>query len=135
MSWGLATSSLYVVCKDAEQAAALEKKFENERDGDDLFILWTTEKEPLKLFFDLVDGEVPSTFDDDVLELNQWLKNNFDLTLAGSWCFDADGEWRCEVKDGQIIDASLDWLAEYSVEQIHKIRKWAEEQFLTKSAS
>lgn len=134
MSWGFASSSLYVVCKDANQAKTLRRMFEQEKMKDGIFTLWTEKRDQLKIYIDLVNGEVLSTFDDEVLSMYHWLKDNFDLTLCGYWSFEGDGKWRSEVKEGEIIDASLDWLAEYSVEQIREIRQWAEKQYPTKIA-
>jgi len=135
MSSGWASSSLCVICKDAEQAKSLIQKFRIDQPEGGIFEAWQEKNTPCEIQLDLIDSDVSHSFDNDVLNLSQWLTDNFNLPLSGHWRFELDGEWRCEVKNGEIIDAGLDWIAHFTVEQIHEIRKWAEKQYSTKIAS
>ena len=129
MSWGYANSNLFIQCKSEEQAKELEKRFKEEDPGQNLFYLWQGANDKNRWDLDLTDGDIPDSFDDDVLALNKWLKENFDLKLEGYWIYDGDDLWRCEVHDDKVVDGNLSWLAGYTVAQIQELKQMAEEKF------
>ena len=127
MSWRWASCEMFVICQNEEQVNAVSKKFEQDILPKGTFTLWKTEHEPLKICLDLRCSDVSWSFDEEVLALCDWFHENFSLTVEGYWLFEGDdGHWRCEVKDGKVADAYLDWLSEYTVEQINELRKQAE---------
>ena len=128
MSYGTASSSLFVICGSTEQAKILIQKFAQDDPGEE-FIIYHEEKRPLEIQFDLKCGDVSRSFDDHVIKLDAWLRKEFQLSLSGYWLLEADGEWRCEIHNGEVIDACLDWLCSYSIEEIKKIRQYAESSF------
>ena len=85
MSWGYANSNLFIQCKSEEQAKELEKRFKEEAPGQNLFYLWQGANDKTRWDLDLTDGDIPDSFDDDVLalnkchrqELNQCQKNDY----------------------------------------------------------
>ena len=130
MSWGWVSCGLFVNCQNKEQVNAVSNKFDRDILPGGTFTLWKSEHEPLKIYIDLPDGEVSCGFDEEVLALCDWFQENFSLSVEGAWIFEGDdGHWRSEVKDGKVIDAYLDWLSEYTVEQINELRKHAEEKY------
>ena len=130
MSWGWVSCGLFVNCQNKEQEDAVSNKFDREILPGGTFTLWKSEHEPLKIYIDLVDNDVSFGFDEEVISLFDWFRENFSLSVEGGWRFEGDdGHWRCEVKDGKVIDAYLDWLSEYTVEQINELRKHAEEKY------
>jgi len=131
MSWGTVSCELSVVCQKQEQVNAVSERFDRDILPNGTFTLWKPEHEPLKLYLDLVSSEVSSDFDEEVLSLYDWFRENFSLSVEGYWLFEGDGNWRCEVKDGKVIDAGLDWLSGYTVEQINELRELAETKFKT----
>ena len=65
-----------------------------------------------------------------VKEVDQWLKHNFKISLEGYWWYEVAGEqFRSEIHSGKITEASLNWLETFTVEQINKIRQYAENSF------
>lgn len=130
MSWGWVSCGLFVNCQNKEQEDAVSNKFDREILPGGTFTLWKSEHEPLKIYIDLVDNDVSFGFDEEVIALFDWFRENFSLPVEGGWRFEGDdGHWCCEVKDGKVIDAYLDWLSEYTVEQINELRKHAEEKY------
>ena len=130
MSWGWVSCGLFVNCQNKEQVNAVSNKFDRDILPGGTFSLWKPEREPLKIYIDLIDNEVSFDFDEEVIALFDWFRENFSLSVEGAWFFEGDnGHWRSEVKDGKVIDAYLDWLSEYTVEQINELRKHAEEKY------
>ena len=128
MSYGTTSSSLFVICDSMEQATTLIQKFAQDDPGEE-FIIYHEAKRPLEIQFDLKCGDVSRSFDDHVIELDAWLRKEFNLSLSDHWLLDADGQWRCEIHNGEVVDACLDWLCCYSIEEIKKIRQYAESSF------
>ncbi len=130
MSWMLANSYLYVICKDQEQCQKLTEQFENKDSDCCNFELLQSQKEPLRIDFILNDGEVSSDFDDTVIEIDKWLRENFNLSFKGYWWSEIDCQhYRSELHAGEVKDAFLDWLEPYTIEQITKIREYAKKTF------
>ncbi len=130
MGWILATSNLYVTCKDQEQCRKLIAEFRNEDPDRCKFYLHLSTEKPLKVAFELEGGEVPSDFDDIVINMDKWLRSRFGLTFEGYWWSEIDcDEYRSEIHDGEVKDAYLGWLKQYTIEQIEKIRQYAETTF------
>lgn len=128
MSYGTAYSSLFVICDSTEQTTTLIQKFAQDDPGEE-FVACQNAHKPLEIQFDLKCGDVSRSFDDHVIKLDAWLCKEFQLSLSGYWLLEADGEWRCEIHNGEVVDACLDWLCSYSIEKIKKIRQYAESSF------
>lgn len=130
MSYGEAYSSLYVICKNEQQQRELMTLFEHEKPLDSFYCLERWNAGDLKVHLELNGNDAPVNLDDEILSFAQWLQEKFGLELQGFWEFGAEGSlWRCEVHDGRVEDACLDWLVGYSVTQIEELRKYAEAHF------
>ena len=56
--------------------------------------------------------------------------SGFKISLEGYWWYEVAGEqFRSEIHSGKITEASLNWLETFTVEQINKIRQYAENSF------
>lgn len=131
MSCNSAYSSLFVVCKTAEQRDKLLARFQKEKPGQGEFIAeQLLSYEPLYIDIDFPSSEVSRDLDHYILELDRWLYENFNLHLEGHWLLEAGGgDFRCEIAEGKISDAALNWLETYTAEQINDIRRYAEETY------
>ena len=131
MSYGSAYSSLFVICKTVKQRDELLARFQKEKPGQGEFIAeLLSASSPLYIDIDFPSGEVSRNLDNYLLELDHWLYENFNLHLEGHWLLEADGgDFRCEIAEGKISSACLDWLSSYTVEQIDDIRRYAEETY------
>lgn len=130
MSYATGYSYLFVRCKNAKQCEYLIEQFESENQNSNWFDLYQNDHSPLKIFFSLRNCDIPSDFDEIVKEVDQWLKHNFKISLEGYWWYEVAGEqFRSEIHSGKITEASLNWLETFSVEQINKIRQYAENSF------
>lgn len=131
MSCNSAYSSLFVVCKTAEQRDELLARFQKEKPGQGEFIAeQLLSYEPLYINIDFPSSEVSRDLDHYILELDRWLYENFNLHLEGHWLLEAEGgDFRCEIAEGKISDAALNWLETYTAEQINDIRRYAEETY------
>lgn len=131
MSCNSAHSSLFVVCKTAEQRDELLARFQKEKPGQGAFIAeQLLSYEPLCIDINFPSSEVSRNLDNYLLELDHWLYDNFNLRLKGHWQLEVDdGDFRCEIAEGKISDAALNWLETYTAEQINDIRRYAEETY------
>lgn len=130
MSYATGYSYLFVRCKNAKQCEYLIEQFDSENQNCNWFDLYQNDHSPLKIFFSLRDCDIPSDFDEIVKEVDQWLKHNFKISLEGYWWYEVAGEqFRSEIHSGKITEACLNWLETFTVEQIKKIRQYAENNF------
>lgn len=131
MSCNSAYSSLFVVCKTTEQRDELLSRFQKEKPGQGEFIAeQLLPYEPLCIDIDFPSSEVSRDLDHYILELDRWLYENFNLHLEGHWLLESEGgDFRCEIAEGKISDAALNWLETHTVEQINDIRRYAEETY------
>ena len=130
MILGWALSELFINCQNKEQANTVFNKFHKDIFPRGPFALWNPEHEPFKWKICLVDNDVAYGFDEEVLAMFDWFRNNFSLPGEGFWLFEGDdGHYRCEVKDGKVIYGCLDWLSEYTIEQINELHKYAEDKY------
>ena len=125
--------SLHVICRGSTQKQELEKRFGNESPGNGRFYIWNRyDEHPNRIDFAFSTCDLATSRDNDILELAEWLQSNFKLNIQGHWKLqDADSASRGEVHDGEIKYADLMWIGRYTVEQIIKIHKMAEERFGT----
>ena len=125
--------SLHVICRGSTQKQELEKRFGNESPGNGRFYIWNRyDEHPNRIDFAFSTCDLATSRDNDILELAEWLQSNFKLNIKGYWKLqDADSASRGEVHDGEIKYADLMWIGRYTVEQIIKIHKMAEERFGT----
>ena len=137
MSYGSAYSSLFVICKTVKQRDELLACFQEEKPGQGEFTAeQLSESSPLCIDIDFPSSEVSRNLDNYLLELDRWLYENFNLHLQGHWQLEVDdGDFRCEIAEGKISDAALNWLETYTVEQINDIRRYAENMYLPESTS
>ena len=137
MSYGSAYSSLFVICKTAKQRDELLARFQKEKPGQGEFTVeQLSESSPLCIDIDFSSSEVSRNLDNYLLELDRWLYENFNLHLKGHWQLEVDdGDFRCEISEGKISDAALNWLNAYTVEQINDIRRYAENMYLPEFTS
>ncbi len=130
MSWTTGYCYLFVTCKDAEQCNELIQRFETEIQDANYFSLYQSHNAPLEVNFSLEDTDIPGAFDDIVKNVDKWLRTNFDLSFDGYWTQEVEGKhFRVEIHDGEIIETHLDWLETYPIEQIEKLRQYAETVF------
>ena len=125
--------SLHVICRGSTQKQELEKRFGNESPGNGRFYIWNRyDEHPNRIDFAFSTCDLATSRDNDILELAEWLQSNFKLNIKGYWKLqDTDSASRGEVHDGEIKYADLMWIGRYTVEQIIKIHKMAEERFGT----
>lgn len=91
---------------------------------------------PLDIDIAFSSSEASRNLNKYILELDRWLYENFNLRLKGHWQLEVDdGDFRCEIAEGTISDAALNWLEAYTVEQINDIRKYAESTYPPESTS
>ena len=137
MSYGFAYSSLFVICKTVEQRDELLVRFQKEKPGQGEFIAeLLSASSPLYVDIDFPSSEVSRNLDNYLLELDRWLYENFNLRLKGHWQLEVDdGDFRCEIAEGKISDAPLNWLNAYTVEQINGIRRYAESTYPPESTA
>ena len=128
MSCNFAYSSLFVICDTVEQQNELLTRFQQEEPGQGEFTAeLLSGSAPLYIDIDFPSGEVSRNLDKYLLELDHWLYENFNLHLRGHWLLEADSSnFRYDIVDGKIYIACLDWLCDYTVEQINDIRRYAE---------
>ncbi len=76
-----------------------------------------------------ISNETPEINDMDTpaLELETFIRKKFGIPLQGFWTEEVEFEnFRCELKDGKVVDEALNWLSEYPNEIIAKLRRYAE---------
>lgn len=134
MSCNSAYSSLFVVCDTAEQRDELLIRFRSENDNPvykEFVAYRLSDLVPLCIDIDFMSNEVSSNLDNHILELDRWLYESFGLRLKGYWLLERsdNSNFRCEIADGKIFSAYLDWLCNYTVDQIHDIYRYATETY------
>ncbi len=130
MSWTTGYCYLFVTCKDAEQCKELIQRFDAENPDADCFELSPAIHNPLEVNFCLESTDIPNAFDEIVKNTDQWLRENFGLSFDGYWTQEVEGEhFRVEIHNGEITETRLDWLETYPIEQIEKLRQYAETTF------
>jgi len=137
MSYGSAYSSLFVICKTVKQRNELLARFQKEEPGQGEFTAkLLSESTPLNIDIAFSSSGASRSLDNYILELDRWLHENFGLHLEGRWLLEVgDGDFRCEIAEGKISNAALNWLETYTVEQINDIRKYAESTYPPESTS
>lgn len=126
---GYVYTALQTTCRNQKQAESLVQKFNQEfRNGK--FHSKRLHPTSKMVMFLLAPPKTTESIRGEINELDQWLKSNFKLRLAGYWCRDSEDEfYRCEISKGEIIEPLLDWLLDYSTEEIDQIKYWAEDHF------
>ena len=81
---------------------------------------------------ELKDGEVGWHFDDELVDLNS-ICTKYDTCLRGYYTGEAEGsDFRVDIDgtaEAPLDSACVDWLLEYPVKKIRKIRGYAETHF------
>lgn len=101
----------------------LDDDDDDEDDYDDAY------REDYEDRFDYCHDAVSAVFAHNVLLLAYWLRDTFDLKLCGHWIVRTDDEtYRIEINEGDLRAAAINWLADYSCEQIDAVRRYLSQQ-------
>ncbi len=125
MSQGNAWGFLSVNCDSPEQASQLLADYKTIASMLDYFNPKIDHENPHIVSF-RIDDEITSNFDQDIAELAEWVFEKISIHMSGYWLVDVGEKYRFEIKNGEISSAFCSWLEEYSVENIYKIRAFAE---------
>ncbi len=125
MSQGNAWGLLSVKCASSEQASQLLSDYKTVAPILDYFNPEIDQENPHKVNF-TIDDEITSNFNQDIAELAEWVFEKSSIHLNGYWLVDVGEKYRYELENGEISSALCNWLEEYSVDKIERIRDFAQ---------
>ena len=130
MSYGWANSFFEIVCENAAQAEEINDIL-NVPKKHKFFTSWIHGNNDAILGLDLVDSDLYGSFDEDIEEFYKWVKDTYNLKITGYMLEEVDGfHYRCEFdENGKLKSEDLNWISEYTLEQIREIKQWAKERF------
>lgn len=129
-SIGSAFSFLRIVCKDIEQANLVKEAIDKKYSEKFIAEISSAAQNEIELIFQ--DCDIYSDFDEVLVEFAKWLKSEYKLSISGyiKEVMDDDRLFRTEFdSEGELHEANIEWLLQYSVEQIKELQDIAHSRF------
>lgn len=125
-----ANIKLSVYCRNKEELRDLCRQFEHDKPGYGKFTPKPeSENFPYQIYFEADNNPASHSLDQSIQHLQEWIQNNFDLHLRGSWRQFFPRHCHGEINYGRILKRYSGWLINYTNDEQKKIFSIAKDYF------